>query len=56
MKIDLLNSVIHQLKFGYMEEQKQNIDLIVFSDPRYFDRAIFPEHEKSFLTFEINNN
>jgi len=54
MTIDLLTAKIDFWKFGQMDGENRNIDLLIFSHPLYFDKI--PGYEKTFVIFEINNN
>jgi len=50
--IDLLQCVKDHFKFGKMDDQNYNTDLIVFTDPVYF----FEVDSKKFVCFEFINN
>lgn len=54
MEMDLKKAIIDVFKFGQMDGENRNIDLVVFSHPLYFDRVA--GYEKAFVCFEINNN
>lgn len=50
--INLLECMVDVMKFGKMDLENYNVDLIIFTHPRYW----YEEDRKSFICFQINNN
>jgi len=54
LELNLLTAVIEIWRFGKMDGENRNIDLIFFSHPLYYERIEGYENAK--VCFEINNN
>jgi hypothetical protein len=50
--MNILECIAEHFRFGQMDEENYNMDLIVFTHPSYH----FDIDSKMFIVFNINNN